>query len=219
MTTVFTEFNHHNLYHWTNNFMVQEIGSLRQHLQLRPAHQGFQPRMISQWFQPCGVWWVWCLATTKASDFPGWVPASTRAPGTLVPGNDCSVISAGNCYANQTSAQWTCITVNSTLDTGFTPASDCLRTTFIMGSARLQDYTPSDHVQTTPDSRWRKSWYLRGIFTRGQFWPPGIVVACLCVFVYVCINHGFVRAITHHSFKLASPNLEDMCKRPWFRTI
>ena len=29
---------------------------------------------------------------------------------------------------------------------------------------------------------------LRGtaLFTRGQFWPSGIVVACVCVFVYVC---------------------------------
>ena len=59
-------------------------------------------------------------------------------------------------------------------------------------------------------------------FTRGQFWPSGIVVACVCVSVCscvrVCINHGLVRTITHHSFKLESPNLEQRCKRPRLRS-
>ena len=44
------------------------------------------------------------------------------------------------------------------------------------------------------------------IFTRGQFWPSGIVVACVCVYVCVsvcpCVNHEFVSAITHHPFNL-----------------
>ena len=52
--------------------------------------------------------------------------------------------------------------------------------------------------------------------TRGEFWPPGIVVACVCVSVCpcvrvsvcVCINHGLVRTITHHTFKLETPNLK-----------
>ena len=33
-------------------------------------------------------------------------------------------------------------------------------------------------------------WALRGvdpIFTRGQFWPSGIVVACVCVYVFVSV--------------------------------
>ena len=52
--------------------------------------------------------------------------------------------------------------------------------------------------------------------TRGQFWPSGIVVACvcLCVLVRPCVNHELVRAITHHPFKLGSPNLDHRCKRP-----
>ena len=33
-------------------------------------------------------------------------------------------------------------------------------------------------------------------FTGGQFWPPGIVVACFCVSVSLCVNHLFVRTIT-----------------------
>ena len=65
------------------------------------------------------------------------------------------------------------------------------------------------------------------IFTRGQFWPSGIVVACVCVCVCVCVclsvclcvNHEFVRAITHHLFKLGSPNLDQRCKRPWLRSL
>ena len=29
----------------------------------------------------------------------------------------------------------------------------------------------------------------------------------------------FVRAITHHPFKLGSPNLDQRCKTPWFRSL
>ena len=61
------------------------------------------------------------------------------------------------------------------------------------------------------------------IFTRGQFWPSGIVVACICLCVRpsvrLCGNHLLVRAITHHPFKLGSPNLDHRCKRPWLRSL
>ena len=59
------------------------------------------------------------------------------------------------------------------------------------------------------------------VFTRGQFWPSGIVVACVCVSVCVClcVNHEFVRAITLRPFKLESPNLEHRCKTPWLRSL
>ena len=61
------------------------------------------------------------------------------------------------------------------------------------------------------------------IFTRGQLWPSGIVVACvcLCVCVYVCVsvNHQFVRTITCHPLKLQSPNLNHKCKTPWLRSL
>ena len=45
----------------------------------------------------------------------------------------------------------------------------------------------------------------------------------LCVRVFmrpsvsVCINHEHVRTITYHPFKLGSPNLDQRCKKPWFR--
>ena len=61
------------------------------------------------------------------------------------------------------------------------------------------------------------------IFTRGQFWPSRIAIACVyvsnCVFVCVCINHFLVRTITHQPFKLESPNLEQRCKTPWLRSL
>ena len=71
------------------------------------------------------------------------------------------------------------------------------------------------------------------IFTQGQFWPSGIVVACVCVCVSVClcvclsvclsvrlcVNHLLVRGITRDLFKLGSPNLDQRCKRPWLRSL
>ena len=59
------------------------------------------------------------------------------------------------------------------------------------------------------------------VFTRGQFWPLGVVDAwvCLCVCVRLCVNHKLVRAITHHPFQLGSPNLDQRCKRPWLRSL
>ena len=66
---------------------------------------------------------------------------------------------------------------------------------------------------------------LSHLFTRGQFWPSGIVVACVCVCVCVCVsvclcvNHLLVRAITRDPFKLGSPNLDRRCKRPWLRSL
>ena len=57
------------------------------------------------------------------------------------------------------------------------------------------------------------------IFTRGQFWPSGIVVACVCVSVSLCVNHLLVHAITRDPFKLGLPNLKHRCKRPWLRSL
>ena len=52
------------------------------------------------------------------------------------------------------------------------------------------------------------------IFTRGQFWPSGIVVACVCVCVHVCVslcvNHLVVHTITRDPFKLGSPKLDQI---------
>ena len=59
----------------------------------------------------------------------------------------------------------------------------------------------------------------RLVFTRGQFWPSGIVVACICVSVCPCINHLLVRAITRDPIKLGSPNLDQRCKTPWLRCL
>ena len=63
------------------------------------------------------------------------------------------------------------------------------------------------------------------VFTRGQFWPSGIVIACVCVCVCVCmgvslcVNHLLVRAIIRYPFKLGSPNLDQRCKRHWLRSV
>ena len=41
----------------------------------------------------------------------------------------------------------------------------------------------------------------------------------VCVSVCVCVNHELVHTITHHSFKLGSPNFDQRCKTPWFRSL
>ena len=62
------------------------------------------------------------------------------------------------------------------------------------------------------------------VITRCQFWPSGIVVACVCVYPSVCVNvrvsvnYEFVRTITQQPCKLGSPNLDHRCKRPWLRS-
>ena len=33
------------------------------------------------------------------------------------------------------------------------------------------------------------------IFTRGQFWPSGIVIACVCVCVRVCVCHSVCQSL------------------------
>ena len=55
--------------------------------------------------------------------------------------------------------------------------------------------------------------------TRGQFWPSGIVVACVCVSARVCGKYLLVCVITHHPFKVGSPNLDHRCKRRWLRSL
>ena len=67
--------------------------------------------------------------------------------------------------------------------------------------------------------------FVNTIFTRGQFWPSGIVVACVCLCVCMCVcvcvsvNHELVWAIIHQPFKLGLPNLDQRCKRPWLRNL
>ena len=65
------------------------------------------------------------------------------------------------------------------------------------------------------------NYYELLLFTRGQFWPSGIVVACVCVCLWIrlYVNHELVRAITCDPFKLESPNLDQRCKRPWLRSL
>ena len=45
------------------------------------------------------------------------------------------------------------------------------------------------------------------------------VCVSVCVYVCVCINHELVRTITHRPFQLGSPNLDQRCKTPWFRSL
>ena len=59
------------------------------------------------------------------------------------------------------------------------------------------------------------------------FYPRPVLAFgyCRCLRLSVCVcvrpgvNHELVRAITHHPFKLGSPNLNHQCKRPWLRSL
>ena len=63
--------------------------------------------------------------------------------------------------------------------------------------------------------------YMSSVITLGQFWPSGIFIACVCGYECpcVCVNRELVRTITHRSIKLGSPNLNQRCITPWFRSL
>ena len=65
------------------------------------------------------------------------------------------------------------------------------------------------------DRFWDWGWLL----PKASVWPPGIVVACICLCVRVSVITEFVCAITRHPFKLGSPNLDHTHKIPWFRSL
>ena len=55
-----------------------------------------------------------------------------------------------------------------------------------------------------------------------HFYPRPVLAFgyCRCLRLYVSPSvTKFVRAITHYTFKLGSPNLDQRCKRPWLRSI
>ena len=70
-------------------------------------------------------------------------------------------------------------------------------------------------VESWNDADWTTG--IGTILTRCQFWPPG-VVACVRPPVRPSVTK-FVRAITHHPFKLGSSNLDQSCKTPWLRPL
>ena len=75
------------------------------------------------------------------------------------------------------------------------------------------------HMYPDRTTTWKIWQYLGFTFiTRGQFWPSGIVVACVCPSASPSVTK-FVRAITHYPFQLGSPNLDQRCKRPWLRSL
>ena len=60
------------------------------------------------------------------------------------------------------------------------------------------------------------------------FYPRPVLAFwyCRCLRLSVCasvcaviMSHEFVRALTHHPFKLWSPYLDHRCKRPWLRSL
>ena len=57
------------------------------------------------------------------------------------------------------------------------------------------------------------NWQTQSHFIQGQFWPSGIVVACVCLSVCpltTSLSAGTV--ITHYPFKLGSPNFDNRCR-------
>ena len=77
-------------------------------------------------------------------------------------------------------------------------------------------------------------WFILGIWTFGDayhFYPRPVLAFgyCRCLRLSFCVSvrpsvclcgkHLLVRAITHHPFKLGSPNLYHRCKIPWLRSL
>ena len=62
--------------------------------------------------------------------------------------------------------------------------------------------------------RWLKEVFLPGAsFGLLVLSLPASV--CICIRSYVCVNPELVHDITHHPFKLGSPNLAQRCKTPY----
>ena len=68
------------------------------------------------------------------------------------------------------------------------------------------------------------------IFNPRPVWPSGIVVACSCLIDLYLQGHIYLQSknmtpfqlnhmTTHHPFNLEPPNLAQMCKIPWLRSI
>ena len=56
------------------------------------------------------------------------------------------------------------------------------------------------------------------VFSR-TFYQRPVLCVCVSVCVSLCVNHLLVRVITRDPFKLGSPNLDQRCKRPWFKSL
>ena len=59
-------------------------------------------------------------------------------------------------------------------------------------------------------------WYFNSFLPEASFC---LRVLSLPASVRVGVNHSLVRAITWHSFKLESLNLNQKCKTPWFKSL
>ena len=58
------------------------------------------------------------------------------------------------------------------------------------------------------------------IVSRGQFWLSGIVIACICVFVHVCVYKSLACLHDNSStFKMGSPNLDQRYKTPSLKSL
>ena len=83
----------------------------------------------------------------------------------------------------------------------------------------LLSQCPQAHVKIAPSPK------AVGVYS--DFYPRPVLAfgychrlrLWVCVSVFVCVNHELVRTITHRSFKLGSPNLNQRCKTPWFRSL
>ena len=88
----------------------------------------------------------------------------------------------------------------------------------VMPTFRKSCWWPWLHSLKNP----KRSCIPKQIFSRGQFWPSGIVIVCVCVCVCVsvlCVNQLLVSTITQDPFKLGSPNLDQRCKTTWLRSL
>ena len=57
-------------------------------------------------------------------------------------------------------------------------------------------------------AHWQSFW----IFTPGQFWPLGIAIASICLWLCVSMCMSEPHACPHHLFKLGPPNSYQRCK-------
>ena len=99
----------------------------------------------------------------------------------------------------------------------------CISYSFASGCIYLVTPSPANAPHSTGQRTYTDSYMHLGpwnslVFTRGQFWPLGIVVACVCLSLSVCLSVCLSLACPRDNSGPIQARITK-CKRPWLRSL